>query len=231
MRRYSFSIGFWAACLGWLLDGFDFTIFLLVMPAIAKEFGVSVTTTSVSITLTLLVRLLGGLFAGMAADRWGRKLPLMISIVWFALCDGAVAFAPSFQAVLILRTLFGFGMGAEWASGSTLAMESIPERSRGLGSGILQGSWAVGYLIAGVVYTWVSWRTLFLLAALPALLVIPIRFWVKESPRARQARFVPLMHALQDGLWKRVLSASLLLGAAVAASYAMTALSPTMLQT
>ena len=111
---------FAAAWSGWVLDAFDFTIFLLVMPQIAQEFGVGWTATAGSITLTLLVRLLGGFAAGAAADRWGRKLPLMISIVWFAVCDGLVALAPTFGWVLVLRTLFGFGMGAEWTSGATL---------------------------------------------------------------------------------------------------------------
>src|SRR5436305_15046937 len=87
---------FIAGWVGWVLDAFDFTIFLLVMPSISREFGVSCTAAAGSITLTLLLRLAGGAAAGAAADRWGRKLPLMISMVWFALCDGAVAFAPSF---------------------------------------------------------------------------------------------------------------------------------------
>src|SRR6476620_2670264 len=91
---------FAAAWVGWVLDAFDFTIFLLVMPQMAKDLGVGVTAAAGSITLTLLVRLLGGVAAGAAADRWGRKLPLMISLVWFAVCDGAVAFAPSFAWVL-----------------------------------------------------------------------------------------------------------------------------------
>lgn len=176
---------FAAAWVGWVLDAFDFTIFLLVMPAMAKEFHVGVAATAGSITLTLLLRLCGGVAAGAAADRWGRKLPLMISLVWFAVCDGAVAFAPSFKWVLILRTLFGFGMGAEWTSGATLAMENWPARSRGIASGVLQGSWAVGYFLAAVASAWVlphwGWRGLFLVAAAPALLVLPIRMWVPES--------------------------------------------------
>ncbi len=177
---------FLAAWSGWILDAFDFTIYILAVPAIAKEFGVSYTAAAGSVTLTLLVRLVGGFVAGAAADKWGRRLPLMISIVWFAVCDGLVAFAPSFGWVLVLRTIFGFGMGAEWTSGTTLAMESWPERSRGIASGILQGSWAIGYLLAGVVSAWIlpryGWRTLFVIAAAPAILVFPIRMWVKESP-------------------------------------------------
>jgi SHS family lactate transporter-like MFS transporter len=183
---------FLAAWVGWVLDAFDFTIFLLVMPQMARDLGVGVTAAAGSITLTLLVRLVGGAAAGAAADRWGRKLPLMISLVWFAVCDGAVAFAPSFGWVLALRAIFGFGMGAEWTSGATLAMENWPERSRGIASGILQGSWAVGYLLAAVVSAHVvphwGWRGLFLVAAAPALVVLPIRIWVPESADFRDGK-------------------------------------------
>ncbi len=186
---------FGAAWFGWVLDAFDFTVFLLVMPDLMKEFGVTATTTTLSIALTLLVRLAGGVAAGWAADRWGRRLPLLLSIVWFAACDGAVAFAPSFTVVLVLRTLFGFGMGAEWTAGVTLAMERWPQRSRGLASGVLQGSWAVGYLLAALASAWVvprfGWRALFLVAAVPAVLVLPLRFLVKEPPRAEPSATVP----------------------------------------
>ncbi len=229
---------FFAAWIGWVMDAFDFTVFLLVMPNIAAEFGVSKTATSVSITLTLLVRLLGGLLAGAAADRFGRKLPLMLSVIWFAVCDGAIAFAPSFQVVLILRTLFGFGMGAEWTSGATLAMENWPERSRGIASGVLQGSWAIGYLLAGVVYAYVvpayGWRALFLVAAIPALLALPIRFWVPESPAflkgAHKAKTVSMASALSGGGWSKLIWASVVMACGFTAYYAMTALYPSMLQ-
>lgn len=179
-------ISFFAAWFGWVMDAFDFTVFLVVMPEITKEMGVTQTSTALTITLTLLVRLIGGYVAGAAADRWGRKLPLMISVIWFAVCDGLIAVAPSFMWVLILRTLFGFGMGAEWTSGATLAMESWPARSRGIASGVLQGSWAIGYFaaaqVAGFVVPRYGWRAVFVVAALPALLVLPIRAFVPESP-------------------------------------------------
>src|SRR3954454_4861671 len=195
---------FVAAWVGWVLDAFDFTIFLLVMPAMAREFHVGVTATAGSITLTLLLRLFGGVAAGSAADRWGRKLPLMISLVWFAVCDGAVAFAPSFGWVLVLRSIFGFGMGAEWTSGATLAMENWHERSRGIASGILQGSWAVGYLLAAVVSAWVvprfGWRALFLVAAVPALVVLPIRIWVPESKDWKRKKAAPSSTLLRPEL-------------------------------
>jgi MFS transporter, SHS family, lactate transporter len=187
---------FLAAWSGWVLDAFDFTIFFLVMKHIGEEFGVSAVATNLSLAITLLARLVGGIAAGSLADRFGRRLPLMLSVIGFSICDGLVAAAPSFAFVLVMRTLFGFFMGAEWTAGTTLAMESWPERSRGIASGILQGSWAIGYLLAAPVYQAVvpvwGWRGLFVVAAFPALLVLPIRFFVRESAdferRARQPR-------------------------------------------
>jgi SHS family lactate transporter-like MFS transporter len=138
------------------------------------------------LTATLTCRLLGGMVAGAVADRWGRKLPLMLSLIWFAIFDGSIFFAHSYLSILVLRTLFGFGMGAEWTAGATLAMENWPQRSRGIASGILQGSWAIGFFLAAVASEFVvpalGWRWLFLIAVAPALLAIPIRFWVPESP-------------------------------------------------
>ncbi len=181
---------FLAAWSGWVLDAFDFCIFFLVMKHIGEEFGVSTVATNLSLTITLLARLIGGIVAGAMADRWGRRLPLLLSIVGFSICDGLVAVAPSFAAILVLRTLFGFFMGAEWTAGTTLAMENWPARSRGIASGILQGSWAIGYLLATPVYEAVmpiwGWRGLFAIAALPALLVLPMRFFVRESAEFRE---------------------------------------------
>ncbi len=233
---------FAAAWVGWVLDAFDFTIFLLVMPLMAREFHVGVTATAGSITLTLLLRLCGGVAAGAAADRWGRKLPLMVSLVWFAACDGAVAFAPSFAWVLALRTLFGFGMGAEWTSGATLAMENWPARSRGIASGVLQGSWAVGYLLAALAFGWVvphwGWRALFIVAALPALLALPIRIWVPESEewqarkndaRAQIARGEYVAGAQLRRHAPTIVWASVVMGCGFGAYYGLTGLYPTLL--
>jgi len=238
-RGQYFAFG--AAWIGWVLDAFDFTIFLLVMPQIAKEFGVQHVATAGSIALTLLARLVGGWLAGAAADRWGRRLPLLISVVWFALCDGAVAFAPSFAAILVLRTLFGIGMGAEWTSGTTLAMESWPKRSRGIASGVLQGSWAIGYLLAAVVSAWVlprwGWRAMFLIAALPALLAIPMRFWVPESPeheaaRAHERYAFPLRRAFKEDptLLGKLVWGCAIMAVGFGAYYGLTGLYPTMLR-
>jgi SHS family lactate transporter-like MFS transporter len=228
-------LAFSTAWAGWVLDAFDFTIFLLVMPHIAK-----VLATTGSIALTLTARLLGGYVAGAAADRWGRRLPLMISIVGFALCDGAVAMAPTFGAILVLRTLFGFFMGAEWATGTTLAMESWPARSRGLASGVLQGSWAVGYLAAGIVAprvlaTHYGWRGLFVVAAMPALLVLVARRWVPESEewtsraRARATKVWTAAVSVRD-VGPKLAWACATMASGFGAYYGLTGLYPTLLK-
>src|SRR6478672_461206 len=146
---------FAAAWVGWVLDAFDFTIYICVTQSVIKEFGVSPTAVAGSLTLTLLVRLAGGFVAGWMADRWGRRLPLMMSLVWFAVFDAAIYFAPSFGWLLIFRTLFGFGMGAEWTAGTSLAMESFPAKSRKLASGLLQAGWPVGFLLAAAIAAFV----------------------------------------------------------------------------
>ncbi|MGH7297052.1 MAG: MFS transporter [Polyangiaceae bacterium] len=228
---------FGAAWAGWVLDAFDFTIFMLVMPNIARDMGVANVATAGSITLPLFARLAGGYIAGAAADRWGRKLPLMISVVWFAVCDAAVAFAPSFGWILVLRTLFGLGMGAEWTSGTTLAMENWPTRSRGIASGVLQGSWAVGYLLAAgvsavVLPIW-GWRALFLCAAAPALLVIPIRFGIVESREwaVSRAAAAARRSPLDAAALARLAWAVVAMGVGFGAYYGLTALYPTLLKT
>ena len=224
-----------AAWAGWVLDGFDFCIFLFAMKDIAVEFGVTYVATALSVTLTLLLRLAGGLAAGWLSDRRGRRLPLIISILWFAACDGAVAFAPTFGWVLFLRTLFGFGMGAEWTSGAALAMESWPARSRGLFSGILQGSFGIGYVLAAFAYAAVGpqhWRSLFLIAALPALLVVPIRLLVREEgPQRRPPASLRNLEGAGPGLTTRLVWACLLYGASFGVYYALTGLWPTLLMT
>jgi len=231
-------LSFGAAWLGWVMDAFDFCIYLMAMPLIAEEFGVSKVAVAGSVTLTMLVRLLGGVAAGAAADRWGRRLPLMLSVVWFALCDGAIGFAPSFAAVLVLRTLFGLGMGAEWTAGATLAMENWPRRSRGFASGVLQGSWGIGYLLAalafGALVPRFGWRALFWAGALPALLVLPIRFWVPESPQWLARKGLPRENRPKvslKGLAPSLLWGSITMAFMFSAYYAVAGQYPSMLGT
>jgi SHS family lactate transporter-like MFS transporter len=220
-----------------VLDAFDFTIYLLVASHMADEFGTSLTAVNGVVTATLVFRLLGGTVAGAAADRWGRRPVLIASIVMMALCDGAIAAAPSLAWVLVLRVLFGFAMGAEWTAGVTLAMENWPARSRGLASGVLQGSWAVGYFLAAVVSRWVvpawGWRGLFLLAVAPALLVVPIRLWVREErvdAPAPAAALAPWRALAAPGLRARIAWSAAVLFLGFGVYYALAASYPAMLR-
>jgi len=120
-----------AAWLGWTLDAFDFTIFLLIMLPISQEFNVPLTAVTAVFTITLWMRLVGATASGWLADRIGRKKPLMISIAWFSACNLFAGLAPSFWLLLLFRSALGIGMGAEWPAGAALAMETWPQRSRG----------------------------------------------------------------------------------------------------
>lgn len=220
---------FTAAWVGWVLDAFDFTIYIVVAAHMIKEFGVTPTAIAGSVTLTLLVRLLGGFAAGWMADRWGRRLPLMLSLVWFAVFDAAIFFAPDFTWVLVFRTLFGFGMGAEWTAGTALAMESLPPRSRKFASGLLQAGWPVGFLLASAVAIFVvpafGWRAMFLIAALPALLVIPIRMMIPDEEGLKSETKAVSKGALADlnapGVRKMLILGSLVMALGFIVYYGM----------
>jgi len=176
----------WAAWLGWTLDAFDFTVFLLIMKPISDEFKVPLPEVALVLTLTLWMRLVGATAAGWLADRMGRKTPLMISIAWYSVCNFIAGFSPTFWFLFLFRALLGIGMGAEWPVGAALVMENWPSRSRGLMSGILQASGNLGFLISSVVYglfyQYLGWRGMLWLGILPALSIIYIRIFVKEPP-------------------------------------------------
>jgi len=177
---------FLACFLGWALDALDFFLLTFVLVPVASDFGRSIPEVAFAITLTLMMRPLGAFIFGLLGDKFGRRVPLMIDIVFYSVMELLTAFAPNFTCFLIFRALFGIGMGGEWGLGASLAMESLPTETRGLFSGILQQGYAVGYLLAALVY-WIvfpyfGWRGLFVTGALPALLVIYIRSRVPESP-------------------------------------------------
>ncbi len=177
---------FVACFLGWALDALDFFLVTFVLVPIGHDFGRSIPKVAFAITLTLMMRPVGAFIFGLLGDKFGRRIPLMADIVFYSVMELCTAFAPNFTIFLVLRALFGIGMGGEWGLGASLAMESLPTEARGLFSGILQQGYAVGYLLAALVY-WIvfphfGWRGLFVAGALPAFLVIYIRARVPESP-------------------------------------------------
>lgn len=176
---------FLACFLGWALDAFDFFLLTFVVRNVAEDFSVSIVKVTFAITLTLMMRPLGAFIFGRLGDRFGRRMPLMLDIVFYSLMELLTAFSPNYVVFLIFRALYGIGMGGEWGLGASLAMESLPAKARGLASGILQQGYAFGFLLAAIVYWLVfphfGWRALFIVGALPALLVIYIRLHVPES--------------------------------------------------
>ncbi len=177
---------FVACFLGWTLDAFDFFLLTFVIVPMAHDFSTSVADLGYAITITLAMRPVGAFIFGLLGDRFGRRLPLMIDIVFYSLMELLTAFSPNYTVLLVFRALYGIGMGGEWGLGASLTMESLPADSRGLFSGILQQGYMFGYLFAaavyGIVFPIFGWRALFVVGALPALLVIYIRAKVPESP-------------------------------------------------
>ena len=168
-----------------MLDAFDYFLVVMALTAIAKDFGRPDKDIAYSLTLTLAFRPIGAFIFGLMADRYGRRLPLMIDLVFYAVVEVATGFAQNFSTFLILRALFGIGMGGEWGVGASLAMEKAPAERRGILSGLLQEGYACGYLLAALAYfvifpRW-GWRPLFFIGGLPALLALYVRVGVKES--------------------------------------------------
>ena len=177
---------FVACFLGWALDALDFFLVTFVLSQIATDFGHTISEVAFSITLTLMMRPLGAFIFGLLGDKFGRRIPLMVDIIFYSVMELLTAFSPNYTVLLIFRALYGIGMGGEWGLGASLAMETLPTQARGLFSGVLQQGYAFGYLLAAIVY-WIvfplfGWRGLFVAGALPAILVLYIRARVPESP-------------------------------------------------
>jgi SHS family lactate transporter-like MFS transporter len=179
-----------ASFLGWTLDAFDFFIMVMVLDNIAEDFQTKVSAVAYGITLTLLMRPIGAFIFGWLADRFGRRPTLMIDILLYSVVELASAFAPDLTTLIVLRAIFGIAMGGEWGVGSSLVMESIPPQTRGAISGFLQEGYAMGYILAALAYWFlfpvVGWRGMFIVGAIPALLVVYIRSNVTESPAWEQ---------------------------------------------
>src|SRR5438552_2822359 len=194
-----------ASFLGWTLDAFDFFLVVFALTAIAKDFHKTDAQLALTITVTLAFRPVGAFIFGLMADRYGRKLPLMIDLVFFSVVEVLSGLAPNYAAFFILRALFGIGMGGEWGVGASLAMEKAPTRRRGVLSGLLQEGYATGYLLAAVCSFFVfprwGWRPMFFIGGLPALLALFVRVKVKESAVWEKTR-----HSTWGGLGRGIAS-------------------------
>src|SRR5438128_2076479 len=174
-----------ASTIGWTLDSFDYFVVVMVLTEIAKEFHRSNAEVALTITITLAFRPVGAFLFGLMADKYGRRLPLMIDVVAFSALSIASGLAPNFSTFVIVRALFGIAMGGEWGAGASLVMEKVSPKWRGLLSGVLQQGYTTGNLLASLAYFLVvphfGWRAIFFLGGAPALLALFIRTKVKES--------------------------------------------------
>lgn len=231
----------------WTLDAFDFTIITFVLTDIRRSFEVNLALAGALATVTLLFRMVGGIGAGMYADRYGRKGPILFSIAWFTAFALLSGLSTSYLMLFACRGLFGIGMGGMWAAGMPLALEQWPAKHRGIASGILQGGYSAGFLLSSLVYQlgyplvsdnpdW-SWRIMLWAGVLPAIAIFFLMTRVSESPlwleqqrlRAGQPQRLSLARLFDPDLRWVTFHTSLLMGAFVWMYQSTTIWYPTLL--
>src|SRR6201993_4275464 len=197
-----------AGFLGWTLDDLVFFVVVFLVDTLAAQFGVKKSDIVMTMTATLAMRPVGAIVFGLLADRYGRRKPLMANVIFFSVIELLCGFSPNYTVFLILRTVYGIGMGGEWGVGASLAMESAPPKWRGILSGIVQSGYSIGYLLAAVAARFVlpvwGWRAMFWVGGFPALLAFYIRSQVKESQAWEQHR-APTVGAIlktASGHWR-----------------------------
>lgn len=205
--RHAVLAGFF----GWTLDAFDFFVVVFLIDTLAHQFGVPKKDIVRTLAATLAMRPVGALIFGLLADRYGRRIPLMTNVIYFSIIELLCGFSPNFTFFLVMRALFGIGMGGEWGVGASLAMEAAPVRWRGILSGILQCGYSIGYLLAALAARFLlpvwGWRPMFWIGAVPALLALYIRTKVPESEAWKQHRAASTGQVLRIAAleWKRFL--------------------------
>src|SRR5688572_21425803 len=244
---------FWAVMLGWIVDSFDFNILAFIVIDIQRSFSIDNALAGLLGTVTLLMRLFGGTIAGTMADKYGRKLPLTLSIIWFSLFACLSGFSTSYAMLFAFRALFGLGMGGEWAAGMPLVLEHWPTKLRGLASGLMLGGWYWGYLLAAATFQFIyplfndtpdlAWRAMFWVCIIPALFTLWIRTRVPESPvwLERQRRLkesgaaalepkLSVVRIFQPALIGTTLQTTLVIGAFMCIYYSLNFWYPTVLR-
>lgn len=175
-----------AAMAGWGLDGFDFTLMIFLIPHLGQVFSVSLPDMALVLTATGLAKVVGTVAWGAASDRFGRKLPFIVAVVWFSCFCGLSGLAWGYASFIVFRIFFGVGFGGEWSASAALLMETLPPSARPIASGIMMAGYEVGFLLAAlvfrVIFPLVGWRWMFGIGVLPSLLAIFIASRVKESP-------------------------------------------------
>jgi SHS family lactate transporter-like MFS transporter len=227
---------------GWVLDGFDYTILTFLLVDVQRSFAVNATLAGLLGQVTLMFRLVGGIGAGTAADRWGRKGPLMFSILWYSLFAFLSGFSTSYGMLFMCRALFGIGMGGVWAAGMPLTLEHWPAHLRGRASGMMQSGYSLGFLLSALVFQFgyplvnrrpdLGWRAMLWIGVLPALLVLFIMKRVKESPvwlerqrylkNRRERDPISLGHLFSRAVLPTTLHTSIMMGAVLPLYHSIT---------
>jgi MFS family permease len=234
---------FKSAFMGYGLDSYDFWVLPLGLAAIASSFDLSKPQTGLLSTATLVASAVGGVIAGVLADRIGRVRTLMLTVIAYALFTALCGVAPNYETLLTFRVLQGLGFGGEWAAGAILVAEYAVAKHRGRAVAMIQSSWAVGWGLAALVYTVLfslfnqdlAWRLLFVTGALPALAVIYIRRNVADAPAytdsQRQAARGSLAAIFKPDLASRTFFAALLATGCQGGYYTLATWVPTYLKT
>lgn len=190
--------------LGWVLDAFDFFVVIFLFDSLAAHFRVSKADIVYTLTLTLAMRPVGALLFGSIADRFGRKWPLVLCVLYFSAMTVLSGLSTSFAMFAILRALYGLGMGGYWGIGASYAMESAPPRLRGVLSGLMQAGYPVGYLIVALamqpIIVHLGWRAAFFVGAPVAVLIAVLAFLAPESNAWHTQRAASL-RAIFRSLW------------------------------
>jgi MFS transporter, SHS family, lactate transporter len=198
LKGWKFAVG--SGVLGWVLDAFDFFVVVFLFDTLAEHFQVSKASVVYTLTLTLAMRPLGALFFGALADRYGRKRPLVLCVLYFSLLTVLTGLAPNYSVFLICRALYGIGMGGYWGIGASYAMECSPRRFRGVLSGLIQSGYPMGYLLASVAMQTLApafgWRSVFFIGAPVAVMIVALTVFAPESEAWKQHRPVSARHIL-----------------------------------
>jgi MFS family permease len=203
-----------ASNLGWVFDGFEtYALILTVGVALHQLLAPSQypkipAFAGAIIATTLCGWALGGVLAGVVADYIGRKRTMIIAILMYSLLTGLSAFSWDWVSFAVLRFLVGLAIGSEWVTGTAMTAEFWPDHARGRGIGLFQSGFGIGFFLASFVWLFVgaagpnSWRIMYLLGVLPALMTLWIRRTIPESPvweraneRRKAARRAPALSA------------------------------------
>ncbi|GGL58491.1 MFS transporter [Sporolactobacillus putidus] len=203
--------------MAWIFDAFDYLMLTYIAVDIMKEFNVTAAVFGTVTSVTVLARLIGGALVGVIADKWGRRIPLITSMIWYGIFQLISGFSPTFTLLYVFRFLFGLGMGSMYSVGVPLLMETVPRNKRGLASGLLEIGFPAGGILAGLLYVGIyssgSWREMFYIAAIPPIILgiytlvtlKESKKWIRQQSAQHSLEKIPLINLfIGKQLWNTV---------------------------